>query len=84
MAAAALTCSDSPECDAQASAISASVSPSLPAMPVSTSGIACNALTAERGNDPAFDVAERERARALRVDHRDGPAVPGIRPATHA
>ena len=46
---AAATCSGSPTWEAQASAISSSVRPYLSAMPLSTKGRACSALTAERG-----------------------------------
>ena len=49
MAVAVSTWAGSPECDAQASAISASVSPNRSAAPLSISGSACIALTAERG-----------------------------------
>lgn len=44
------TWSSSPECDEHASAISASLSPSRAAAPLSTIGNASNALIAERGN----------------------------------
>src|SRR5580692_13174789 len=43
------TCPGSPECEAQASASSSSPKPNASAAPVSTSGKACSALTAERG-----------------------------------
>ncbi len=43
------TCAASPLCEAQASANSSSAKPKRSAAPCSTSGKACNALTAERG-----------------------------------
>ena len=75
MPATTLVCSGSPLCEAQATASSSSPRPSWSAAPLSTSGKACNTLTAERGKIGRSMSPSAATSAAVGIEHGDGAAM---------